>query len=145
MGVDASTLMSNLIPAQQNDRTSYNHIVEALRRKNPTLKVWLTVNSTAELLGADEIEVTLTGSSSATEGPITLNDGQWDTFLFRMNDVIDPGDIDSSSVITVSARDTGTISNDPNTRDWHYPFASTDRNYSMSGGSGDYEIMVELI
>ncbi|MCA9986311.1 MAG: hypothetical protein KDE59_18510 [Anaerolineales bacterium] len=146
MGVSSHTLMSNLIPARQNDTTSYNNIVEALRRKNPAIKIWLTVEETAETFGADEIEVTLTGSSSATEGPVTLNDNEWDTFDFHLLDVLDPGDISEDSSITISAADTGMISNDAATIPWNYPFAESRRSYTMSGGGGGrYSVMAELI
>lgn len=55
-----------------NDRDSHRHMVEALKRKNPLLRIWLTVKETSETFGADEIELTLTGHQSATAGPTAL-------------------------------------------------------------------------
>ena len=47
---------------------------------------------------------------------------------------------------TISAADTGMISNDAATIPWNYPFAESRRSYAMSGGGGgSYSVMAELI
>ena len=145
MGADSTVLLASLLPAKKNDEASYNNIVAALKRKNPRLRIWLTVASTAETFGADEIEVTLAGDSRSTVGPTSLNDGDTGEFDFDFNNVVDPSMIEDGYAIEISAADTGLLSNEAATTSWHMPLAETDRAFAMSGGGGKYKVMAQVI
>lgn len=144
MGMDASTLLANIADTRKHDPASYKHMVAALRAKNPRLKVWITVDKTAEWLGADEVEVTLTGHSRATRGPTSLNDGDSGEFDFNLNDVANVEDIDDDFAIEITAGDAGWSSNTPNTATWQLPLSEAE-GHKMKGGAGEYRVSAEVL
>ena len=143
MAVDTPTLLLNLAAARQHDPDSFNNIVSALERKNPSIKIWLQVEDTAEWMGADEVEVTLSGSSSVSEGPLTLNDMQQDTFDFKLLDVVDLSSLDKETEITISAADVGGLENAVGSQSWQVPFG--EKEFTLEGSGAKYSIIAEML
>ena len=137
LGASTAELLQNLAPTFENDFTSWTNIVEALRQRNPTITVGVTVEETAEALGADEIMVRAVGGLSAERGPFTLNDGESVSLGFSFSELFpNPGAISGNSTIEFRVWDAGWLSHEAATMSWPCPFHSQTSPARMSGGGG---------
>jgi hypothetical protein len=103
MTESAASLWAALLPARQHDPAAAKNIEEALRQKNPSFNVKLTVAETATW-GSDTIGVFANaGKQSATRGPFALNKGESETISFKLTEIMDPGNVTSASQLSVWA------------------------------------------
>ncbi len=139
LGADAVTLMDNLPGAKANDPTSYTNTVEALRQKNPTLTIKLTVVVTHGNIGRDHMFLSVAGSKVAARQEFRLNNGNSTDVTLRLNDVFDPAIIVGSASINFNLEiDAVTGSNPTGGPSWSYPFSAFHKDFSL--GDGKYVI-----
>jgi hypothetical protein len=136
MGASAAELLQSLPMASVHDREAWGYMVEALRRKNPTLSITVTVEETAEIFSADDIQLTATGHKQVQQGPISINDKGSHTFSFGLTDVFDPAAIGPDAIINFQVQDVGVVSNEPATGSWRFPFPAQTENKRLPGGGG---------
>ena len=136
LGADVFTLMGNLAAAKTNDPTSYTNTVEALRQKNPTFSVTLTVRTTHGNIGRDHLFLTVAGSKSLARQEFKLNNGDSAPITFRLNDVLDPATIVGGAGIQFNLElDTVTGVNIVGGPSWAAPFANLKQNFPFGDGS----------
>lgn len=143
--MDTGTLVGQLAQLRANSPTSYEFAVQALRARNPQFVATIHVVDTAEWFGADEIVVTATGARPAQSGPQSLNNGQRGDFTFRLSDVLTLEQCTEGATIRLSAADTGTITNDPGTQTWSFPFAPASEIDMHAPNGTSYKVSVRWI
>jgi Domain of unknown function (DUF4157) len=126
-------LLDHLLGAKANDNTAYLNIVEALRRKNPTVSVSIAVGSTDAWVGTDDLELVVQGTQHHELGEI--NDRGTGHVSFNLCDVIDPISITASTNLEFELINRNWFGpSAPATMSWIFPF--TDASGRMTGGGG---------
>ncbi len=126
-------LLDHLLAAKTNDQTAYQNIVEALRRKNPTVSVSIAVGSTDAWVGTDDLELVVQGSEHHVLGEI--NDRGTAHISFNLCDVIDPISMTASTNLEFELINRNWFGpSAPATMSWIFPF--TDASGRMTGGGG---------
>jgi len=139
LGADTHTLMENLQGAKAHDPASYTNTVEALRQKNPTFTVKLTVLTTHGNLGRDHLFLTVAGSQSLARQEFKLNNGGSAAVTFRLTDVLDPALLVGGAGIHFNLElDTVTGVNITGGPTWAYPLAALKQDFPL--GDGKYAI-----
>jgi hypothetical protein len=148
MAENSNTLLTYLTSAYEHDLSSWYHIIEALRRKNPRLHAEVSVDEAADPVGRDEIMVRATGNLPAPDqGPFSLGAGEAQDLTFNFNDLFrDAAAIDARSRVWFRVWDAGTLSHPPMVRSWPYPFdpqrtlAAMEHYYPSQRGNFAYRI-----
>ena len=126
-------LLDHLLAAKTSDNTAYLNIVEALRRKNPTVSVSIAVGSTDAWVGTDDLELVVQGSQHHVLGEI--NDRGSGSVTFNLCDVIDPISMTASTNLEFELINRNWFGpSAPATMSWIFPF--TDASGRMTGGGG---------
>jgi hypothetical protein len=128
-------LLDHLLAAKTNNATAYQNIVEALRRKNPTVSIQITVNSTNSWFGTDDLELVAQGTQRRSLG--NVNDRGTRSETFQLCDLIDPMAITSSTNLEFELFNHNTFAPAaPATMSWIFPFNTAEGRMTNGGGSG---------
>jgi Domain of unknown function (DUF4157) len=127
-------LLDHLLTAKTNNQTAYMNIVEALRRKNPTVSIDITVRSTDAWFGTDDLELVAQGSQRRTLGK--MNDRATKSVSFQLCDLIDPMSITASTHLKFELLNHNLLGRSA-TKSWVYPF--NEASAKMDGG-GEYTL-----
>ena len=88
-------------------------IVEALKSKNPSFHVTVTVKKTNSSWGRDSIEMRFKGQSQITRPRVKAGDGESVAVMFTFNEVFtDPASMKGGSFIMVEAQDRSIVDGD---------------------------------
>ena len=132
-------LLDHLLRAKDNDDTAYQNIVEALRRKNPTVSVAIRVGSTDATIGTDDLELVVQGTDHHILGKI--NDRGTAHASFNLCDVIDPISITASTNLEFELFNRNWFGpSAPSTMSWIFPFTDASGTMTNGGGSGRYTL-----
>ncbi|TNE87136.1 MAG: hypothetical protein EP330_19400 [Deltaproteobacteria bacterium] len=123
---------------ERGDGQSRRWAIEALRRRNPHLRVQLGVVETNESFGDDEIVLTARGDQTANTEAVSIGTAETGEFSsIRFLDVFDPEHLSARSALHLSAADTGLISGAAHTIRWAMPFPTVNRATPMRGPAAD--------
>ncbi len=132
-------LLDHLLAAKTGNADAYNNIVQALRRKNPTVSIQITVGSTDSWVGTDDLELVAQGSQRRTLGAV--NDRGTRTETFQLCDLIDPLAITSSTHLEFQLFNRNTFApSAPATMSWVVPFTTASGTMVNGGGGGRYTL-----
>ncbi|MBI5879929.1 MAG: hypothetical protein HZB53_19960 [Chloroflexi bacterium] len=101
MAAPVSTLLRSLPAAKGQSPDAHKNIVDALQRKNPTLTITVTVQSTNSIAFDDRISVQVKGTKTAKKGSVVIGDGGSGTFAFGLTEVLDPASIDAGTTLSI--------------------------------------------
>jgi hypothetical protein len=150
MTESASSLWLALAAARKRDPGSVGNIEAALKRKNPTFNVKLTVVKTVNsgiIFDSDKLGMFVNASKqSPKKGPFDLETGDQVTVGFPMTEIIDPGAINANSMMSIWV---GGHGGEPILGDFAelaYPFLSsgTITGTSPDGVPGNYKVDVSM-
>ena len=132
-------LLDHLLAAKTGNADAYHNIVEALRRKNPTVSVQITINSTDSWVGTDDLELVAQGTQRRSLG--TVNDRGTRSETFQLCDLIDPLAINSSTNLEFELFNHNTFGpSAPSTMSWIFPFTTASGVMTNGGGGGRYTL-----
>ncbi len=132
-------LLDHLLAAKAGNASAYQNIVQALRRKNPTLSVSVTVNSTDSWVGTDDLELVAQGLQRRSLGQI--NDRGSRSVTFQLCDLIDPLAISASTNLEFELSNRNTFAPaTPATMSWAFPFNTASGRMTSGGGGGRYTL-----
>ncbi len=132
-------LLDHLLAAKSGNHDAYLNIVEALRRKNPTVSVQVTVNSTDSWVGTDDLELVAQGTQRRNLGQI--NDRGSRSVTFQLGDLIDPLAITASTNLEFELFNRNTFApSTPATMSWAFPFSTASGRMTSGGGGGRYTL-----
>jgi hypothetical protein len=138
MTAPAHLLMTNLIPARDNDRTAWSHIADALARLNPRFRIRLTVVDAAAWLGNDDFEVVAQGHYRVRLGPFSMGDGDSRSLSLPLLALFDPRRIRSGDALNFRLVGAGT----PLPRmSWSYPYNDQPTPARFTRGNGGHYTM----
>jgi hypothetical protein len=154
MTESAVSLWMALAAAREADPASVVNIEAALRMKDPTFRVMLTVVKAAtgrhwSLAKSDPVTVWANASKqSPDKGPASIEEGKSSAFNFKLTEIMDPASINSGSQLTVWAG--GTDPNNPvlgDTIELAYPFfgSGSITVSSADQAPGTYSLNVNMI
>ncbi len=139
-GCSASELL-RFLPTSTG--ASRGFIVEALKAKNPSCHVTVTVNKKNSSWGKDSVEMRFKGQNQISRPRVSAGDGEKVAVLFMLLEVFpDVGAITSGSVIRIEAQDQSLIDGKSHRVDWGWPFAVIDGK--MPGTDGDYSVVAAM-
>jgi len=119
---------------------SRGFIAEALKSKNPSFHVTLTVDEKNSSWGRDSIELRFKGQSQISRPRVSAGKGEKVAVIFMFNEVFgDPAAMKAGTVITIEAQDRSLVDGKSHRVDWEMPFASIDGQ--MPGSAGTYSIV----
>ncbi|HUQ07102.1 MAG TPA: DUF4157 domain-containing protein [Kofleriaceae bacterium] len=122
---------------------SRGFIVEALKSKNPSFHVTVTVKKKNSSWGKDSIEMRFKGQSQISRPRVSAGDGESVAVLFTFNEVFtDPAAMKGGSFIMIEAQDRSLVDGKTHRADWQMPFAQLDGE--MPGSDGTYTIVATM-
>jgi len=152
MTESAASLWMALIAARGHDPDSVANIEEALKRKDPTFQAKLTVSKSVNrgfFGGAktDSIGIFANATKqSKISGPHSLEEGKSVTVGFKLNEIIDPSSITSSSLLKIWAGGHGDEAILGDSAELPFPFLTSGymAPTNANGEAGSYQVIVSL-
>lgn len=142
MACSAAELLRYL-PASTANPASRGFIIAALKAKNPSFHITVTVDKKNSSWGKDSVEVRITGQSTATRPRVSAGDGDKVAVIVQLNEVFgDLNAINGNTVMTLEAQDRSLIDGKSHRVDWPFPFDSL--KGGMNGKDGEYSIVATM-
>ena len=134
------TELFKYLPNSKANPTSQGFIVEALRKKNPTFHITLTVDAKNSVIGDDSIEMRVKGQKQVTRPRVSAGDGGKVAIMVQLNEIFDHlAAVTTGTVVSIEAQDKAIIDGKTHRIDWSFPWSGGLKT-SMGGKDGTYSL-----
>jgi hypothetical protein len=128
------------LPNSKANPTSQGFIVEALKKKNPTFHITLTVDDKNSLFGNDSIEMRVKGQKQVVRPRESASKGGKVPIMVQLNEIFDNlAAVTTDMVVSIEAQDKAIFDGNPHHTDWGWPW-SGELNGRMQGFDGVYSL-----